>query len=367
MSEIRNCARGDIPAVAALFQKTFREPDQAAPAALEAYLAEAYLDHPWYDPEVAARVHVNDGGRVTGFIGVFPGRFAYRGKSVRAAIAGTLMVEHPEREPLAGAKLLRSVIKGPQDISLSETTNLISQALWERLGGSVVPLLSLDWFRVFRPSRGGAVDARGEASAASVLAPAGAARRCDRKRLDEAKSRRHPNRRSARGRGIAFRCGVCGRGPRTLSMIRASARQWSTEDLAWLLTHAAAKGALRPAASRDRARPQGRARRLLHLPWQARRHRPRVAGARPQRRRGGTSSIAFSAMPIKSGLAALRGRSTPQLIDALLTRNTIFLHRASMAIHPASGELADAIARGEALITGLAGESWTRLVGGAFG
>ena len=69
----------------------------------------------------------------------------------------------------------------------------------------------------------------------------------------------------------------------------------------------------------------------------------------------------------QKGLAALRGRSTPQLIDALLTRNTIFLHRASMAIHPASGELADAIMSGDALITGLAGESWTRLVGDTFG
>jgi hypothetical protein len=68
----------------------------------------------------------------------------------------------------------------------------------------------------------------------------------------------------------------------------------------------------------------------------------------------------------RRGLAALRGRSTPQLVDALLTRKTVFLHRASMAVHAASSGIVDAIRSGDALVTGLAGESWTRLVGGAF-
>jgi len=138
-------------AVAALFPKTLRNPDRPPPRSLEAYLAEAFLDHPAYDPEIAPRVHVDNTGRVTGFIGVFPVQFVHRGRPVRAAVAGTLMVEHPEREPLAGAKLLRSMSRGPQDISISETTNLVSQRLWEPLGGKVVPLMSLDWFRVMRP------------------------------------------------------------------------------------------------------------------------------------------------------------------------------------------------------------------------
>jgi hypothetical protein len=364
VSEIRNCARGDIPAVAALFQKTFREPDQAVPAALEAYLAEAYLDHPWYDPEVAARVHVNDGGRVTGFIGVFPGHFAYRGKSVRAAIAGTLMVEHPEREPLAGAKLLRSVIKGPQDISLSETTNLISQALWERLGGSVVPLLSLDWFRVFRPSRAALSILAERHPAASVLAPAA--------RLADAIGSPFTKRSLATSEpakqlavegspsDAAFAAAV-------LELSDFAFRpQWSTEDLAWLLTHAAVKeryGPLHRAILRDRKGALAG----CYIYHGKRGGTGRVLQVLARKGDAGAVVDCLFRAADKSGLAALRGRSTPQLIDALLTRNTIFLHRASMAIHPASGELAGAIARGEALITGLAGESWTRLVGGAFG
>jgi hypothetical protein len=140
VSEIRNCARQDIPAVAALFQKTFRKSDAPPPASLEAHLADVFLDHLCYDPEIASRVHVNGSGRVTGFVGVFPGRFELNGRPVRAANAGSLMVEDPEADPLAGAKLLRSLIMGPQDIAISETTNALSRGLWERLGGTVVPL-----------------------------------------------------------------------------------------------------------------------------------------------------------------------------------------------------------------------------------
>jgi len=172
LTEIRTCARADLPAVAALFQKTFREAGRAAPRSLETYLAESFLEHPWYDPEVASRVHVDADGKVTGFIGVFPGRFEYRGKTISAAIAGSLMVENPEREPLAGAKLLRSVVKGPQHISISETTNLVSRRLWEPLGGKVVPLLSLDWFRVFRPGSSALAMLTERAPSARVLSPA---------------------------------------------------------------------------------------------------------------------------------------------------------------------------------------------------
>jgi hypothetical protein len=365
VSEIRNFVRGDVPAVAALFQKIFRDADQEAPASLEAYLSEAYLGHPWYDPEVATRVHVNDDSRVTGFVGVFPGRFEYGGRSVRAAIAGTLMVEHPEREPLAGAKLLRSVIKGPQDITLSETTNLISQALWERLGGSVVPLLSLDWFRVFRPS-GAVLSVLSERHPiAAALAPV--ARLADA--IGSAWTKRHlavpdvTKRMSVDGSptDIAFADAVL-----ELSHEIAFRPAWSSDDIAWLLAHAARKelyGAMHRAIVRDgkgalagcyiyHGKPGGTGRALQVLAS-----------------KGAAAHVVdclFRDAELR-GLAALRGRSTPQLIDALLTRNTIFLHRASMAIHPASGELANAIMSGDALITGLAGESWTRVVGGAFG
>ncbi len=364
VSEIRNCARDDIPAVAALFQKTFRQAGRKAPASLESYFAEAYLDHPWYDPDIAARVHVSDDGRVTGFVGVFPGRFEHRGRTLRAAIAGTLMVEAPQREPLAGAKLLRSVIKGPQDISLSETTNLISQALWERLGANVVPLMSLDWFRIFHPGKAALSILLERHSAAAALAPAawlgdaigGAFMRRASAPAEQAKRVSVDDSASDEDFVAAIL---------ELSQPIEFRPAWSQEDVAWLLNHAAHKeryGPMHRAIIRD--------------------GKGGLAGCYLYHGKAGGIGRVLQALARKGdaaqlvgclfrdaetrGLAALRGRTTPDLIDALLTRSTVFLHRASMAIHPADGEIAETIRVGDALVMGLAGESWTRLVGGEF-
>ena len=229
-----------MAAVAALFQKTFRDPSKPAPAALEAYLAEAYLEHPWYDPEIAPRVHVNAEDRVTGFVGVFPGRFEHRGQSFRAAIAGSLMVEHPEREPLAGAKLLRAAIRGPQDISISETTNAISQGLWERLGGNVVPLLSLDWFRVFQPASAGLSMLAETHPRAAIAAPA--ARLADRVAAGWTKRYLKLAEPSAR---LEVDSAPSDRdfAAAIIELARAVELRpaWSGTDLDWLLAHAAQK------------------------------------------------------------------------------------------------------------------------------
>ncbi len=364
MSEIRQFTRADVGAVAALFQKTFRDADTPPGASLESYLAEAYLEHPWFDPEIASRVNVADDGRVTGFVGVFPGRFRYGDATLRAAIAGTLMVENREREPLAGAKLLRSVIKGPQDISISETTNLLSQALWEPLGGRVVPLLSLDWFRAFRPIEAALSVFAERHSRTRLLAPVA--------RLGDLIGRpwtgRHlaapdPDRRlmvDTAPTDAGFAEAIL-----ALSEPIAFRPDWSTGDIVWLLAHAARKeryGPLHHAIVHDakgglagcylyHGRPGGTGRVLQVL-----------AKAKSA---AGVVDCLFSDAE-KKGLAGLRGRVGSSIVQTLLTRNCVFLHRASTVVYSARAEIMTAIAGGEALVTGLAGESWTRLVGDTF-
>lgn len=364
MSEIRNCARDDIPAVAALFQKTFRNSDAPAPRSLESYLTDSFLDHPKYDPDVASRVHVGNDGRVTGFIGVFPARFDHRGRSVKAAIAGTLMVENPEREPLAGAKLLRSVVKGPQDISISETANLISQKLWEPLGGKVVPLLSLDWFRPLRPVGATLAAAAEKFPPAALFSPA--ARAVDwigRSWTKQALPAAEP---SAR---VTVDTKVSDADFATAFLELGEANEfrpaWDRQDIAWLLERAARKeryGSLHRALVRRRkgdlvgcylyhAKRGGIGRVLQILA---------LAGSA-----GDVLDCLFHEGDVL-GLSGLRGRSSGQLIDALLTRNCLFLHRASTVVHTADPDLGHAVQNGGALITGLAGETWTRLIGGNF-
>jgi len=141
---------------------------------------------------------------------------------------------------------------------------------------------------------------------------------------------------------------------------------WQVGDVEWLLSHAARKrryGPLHRSVMRDRkgallgcycyhGRAGGMGRVLQIL-------------ARPNAFGEVVDALFYHAGQV--GLAGLRGRNTAQLMKALLTRSCIFVNRASTVIQTSDRDLAAAIERGDALITGLAGESWTRLVGDEFG
>src|ERR1043166_5967988 len=144
MAEIRACTPEVIPAVAAMFQRAFLDAKKPAPASLAAYLLDLYLRHPWYDPDLAPRVYTGADGSVGGFIGILPLRMTFNGRPVRAALSGSLMVDKPDEKPLAGARLLRDYMNGPQDLSLSETANEVSHAMWQRIGGETVLLQSME-------------------------------------------------------------------------------------------------------------------------------------------------------------------------------------------------------------------------------
>src|SRR5256885_11758502 len=118
MTEIRSSTPQDMPAIAALFQRTFRDPRQKAPASLQSYLRELFLEHPWFDPALAPKVYVGADGKIGGFIGILPLRLTLADRPVRAAVACSLMVERAQENPLAGARLLRAFFTGPQDLSL---------------------------------------------------------------------------------------------------------------------------------------------------------------------------------------------------------------------------------------------------------
>jgi len=93
---VRDFERGDIEAVAQLFQETFRKSKTPSPS-LIAYLEEAFFDHPWADPEVRSKVFAQADARVSGFIGVFPSRLELDGRPLRAAFAGSMMVANPRK------------------------------------------------------------------------------------------------------------------------------------------------------------------------------------------------------------------------------------------------------------------------------
>ncbi|RUZ12491.1 hypothetical protein EN949_35010, partial [Mesorhizobium sp. M7A.F.Ca.US.007.01.2.1] len=139
MSQIRPLQAADIPAVAGLFQRTFRDGGKPPPPALETYLRWHYLEGPVCDPEIASLVHIASEGDISGFVGVNVLPMRHGQCKLRAAICGSLMVEPRANDPMAGARLLRTFLAGPQDISFSETANALSTQMWTKLRGVALP------------------------------------------------------------------------------------------------------------------------------------------------------------------------------------------------------------------------------------
>ena len=362
---IRPLQPDDLSAVAQLFQSNFRDPRSAAPQSLQLYLGQLFLDHPWYDPDIAPRVHCSDAGRVNGFLGVLPLKMRFRGRAIRAAVAGSLVVEDPSKNPLAGALLLRSFVNGPQDLSISETANPISQSLWARLGGEPLPLYSMEWMRVLQPARAGVSVLAEAVPTAKLLRPI--ASLADRAlsytarnpfRLKQMRSPTYEH--DAEVDDATFMAAV-----QRFASSCALRPDWDSSTLGWVLSHSARKerhgtlmrrlvyaGAPEPIGGYlCYGRPGGVAWVLQIL-------------AEPQR----VVPILDSLMnyAVNLGSVAVRGRTHPALMKGLMGKGCIFFHRSATIVRARDPELVSAIDAGDAFITGLAAEAWTRLIGDVF-
>ncbi len=359
--QIRPCVPGDIPAVARLFRETFRKSVRAGSASLEDYLRQVFLDHPWHDPDLKSLGFVNPDGTVGGFIGILPVPMLFNGVRIRAAIAGTLMVDRPGDNPLAGARLLRSFFNGPQDLSISDSANELAQRMWSKLGGVTAGAYSMEWLRVFKP--------------ASFAIAVG----CERNR---AIGLLRPFAFLADAlvglfRGNPFRLdatdgtGVDVGDDEMIAILPRLAEpyvlrpEWDPATLRWLLANAARKerfGDLVRRVVNDRngnpigaylycIRPRGIAFVL------------QILAAKGREETVVDDLIADAA---RRGAVGMRGRTQPEFADVLLRRRAIFVHAASTVVHSKRSDLLAVITRGDALITGFAGESWSRLIGGTF-
>ncbi|MBT8084465.1 MAG: GNAT family N-acetyltransferase [Woeseia sp.] len=151
--EIRACKPADLEAVTALFSETFSSYDANYNGDLQGYLRQVYFENPWMDDAMPSLVYEQDGA-VVGFLGVVPRQMSYRGKSIQAAVSSALMVRRSssgQRNPLQGVALMRRFLKGPQDLSLTDTANESSRRLWTGCGGDVAYAYSYSWTRPLQP------------------------------------------------------------------------------------------------------------------------------------------------------------------------------------------------------------------------
>ena len=160
MSLIRPLRAEDLPALGALWLRAFQRSGTAS--GVERYFREVFLDYDLalaHDPanpctgEVpASLVREDAAGVVVGFVGAIPRRMVFRGRPIRAVVTTQLMVDPARRRGLAAFDLLRALFAGPQDLTFCDGANERSQHVWERSGGEVARLYSLDWTRILRPA-----------------------------------------------------------------------------------------------------------------------------------------------------------------------------------------------------------------------
>jgi Arc/MetJ family transcription regulator len=346
--------------VAALFQTLFRKGSTKGTLSLTRYIDEVFDAHPRADPDIRSIVATDEHGVVRGFIGVFPQRMKLHGRAIRVAVASTLMA-HPTENPLTGAKLVRAVVSGPQDLLVSETATDHSYDMWQLVGGVAVPWCSLDFIRILRPAAFPLVLLSLRSERAQTLAPLGLA-------ADAVVSRLLHN---------SYRP----------SFVEGTDQEASDDDIMACFADATDCCTLQPDLDADVLRW-----RLRHAAWKemiGSCHRRIVRNRRGKRAgcyiyhgtRGGRARVmqilatpgahgivldSLFAHAYAQGCAAVHGRIDNELLAPSLRRRCFYVSRSKTIVHSKSKELIEEVCSGSTMLGGLAAETWTRLIGGRF-
>jgi hypothetical protein len=149
---VRPLADEDVPQIAELRERLMPGAGHLTSEAIREQLTQVLLRHPWRNEFLTSLVYQEQGGRISGCLGVMPRPMVFQDRKITAAIGHSFMVEPGRRPVLAALELAQRFLAGPQDLSLSEAGQ-VSRKLWERAGGTVSLLYSLCWTRPLRPSR----------------------------------------------------------------------------------------------------------------------------------------------------------------------------------------------------------------------
>ncbi|HXF97263.1 MAG TPA: hypothetical protein VNJ46_01465 [Gaiellaceae bacterium] len=143
---IRPLERRDLPQVASAIA-------EGKPAdRLARFLEQTLLDQPWADPEIPSLVYEN-GGEILGTIGASVRRMRFDGRPVRLVVSAYLWSHPRVRRHAIGLRLLRALLAGPQDVTVTDGATETVRRMWEALGGRAVHLSCFSYLRVLRPAR----------------------------------------------------------------------------------------------------------------------------------------------------------------------------------------------------------------------
>ncbi len=146
MSEIRALSGDDLPAVATLL-------DSLLPGwgGDRAFLERTVLAHPWADSEIGSLVAIGADGELAGFIGGQVRRLSFEGRQLTGVCCSHLVVAPDSRAGATGALLLGRLLRGPQDLTWSDSASPTVARIWRTYGGQRDHTRSCDWMLVLRP------------------------------------------------------------------------------------------------------------------------------------------------------------------------------------------------------------------------
>jgi hypothetical protein len=150
MSEIRAMLREEIPQVAELYRFVDKSDWRIPPEELPTWLDRTLFGHPWVDPEIPSLVYVDNSGEILGFVGSHVRRMRFEGQPIRMTAGGPLIAHPKVRNLGVGARLLRSLFTGPQDLTITDGASDEIRQIFELVGGQMMHP-SMVWARVFRP------------------------------------------------------------------------------------------------------------------------------------------------------------------------------------------------------------------------
>jgi hypothetical protein len=149
---VRPLLETDVPKVADLVWKVLHEREGSAPASLRTYIDDLFLRNPWVQDDIRSLIYQDAEGKIVGFFGVIPRPMSIQGKTYRFAFGSNFVVEAGSRASFAAMQLVNAFMKGPQDVSITDSATEGVRQLFKSLGFSVVPIYSLFWARPLRPS-----------------------------------------------------------------------------------------------------------------------------------------------------------------------------------------------------------------------
>src|SRR5437762_6086480 len=174
LTRVRTFCAADIPQVAEVHRRAFKTIGESTPELLaeyEAYFTRVFLRNPWRCDDIHPLVYQEDNGQISGFLGVLPRRMSLRGQTVRVAIMTNFVVS-PDARGLAGAKLLRAFLDGPQDLAIADEASPGVRKMWEGLGGATSLPYSMHWYYPLRLSQFGVLVLKQKKILPSYLAKA---------------------------------------------------------------------------------------------------------------------------------------------------------------------------------------------------